>query len=54
MKTQPRCVETGMLLGPQVGVPDGYAYLLTCSSGPCDFVKILLENSQDCIHWCGG
>ena len=54
MKTQPQCVETGMLLGPQVGVPDGYAYLLACSSGPCDFVKILLENSQDHIHSCGG
>ena len=54
METHPRGVETGMLLGPQEGVPDGYAYLTAYSSGSCDFVKILLENSQNHIHWCGG
>lgn len=54
MKTQPQCVETGTLLGPQVGVPDRYAYLLACSPGPCDFVKILLEDSQDRTHWVVG
>ena len=52
--SQLRKVGSKRKKGPHEGVPDEYAYLMACSSGSCDFVKILLENSQNHIHWCGG